>query len=207
MAKKRRSWRSILNTAKDIALPTIGFAFGGPAGAAAGGALAGATGRGRPKAKNIAIGAGSGYLGGQLGSAIGLKGNQGLGTMGGSVKDLFTAGGARGAMGGLGDALGKGGQFLDKYGNIIQGGLGVVGGMREGDRASKESAYEREMREREFAQNFAQRQAEFERRMALEEAEAERKREEEMYRRQQAEARSQRVTEQLAPFLNAMRNR
>ncbi len=194
------SWKKILNKAKDIALPTIGFALGGPAGAALGGGIAGSVGHGRFDAKRALMGAGSGYLGGRLGSAAGLQGSKGFGELGGSVKNLFTAGN-------IGGAIGKGGQFLDKYGNIIQGGLGVVSGMREGDRASKESAYEREMREREFAQNLAQRQAEFERRIALDEEEARRRREEDEYQRRLGENRASRVNEYMNPFLAAMGNR
>jgi hypothetical protein len=201
------SWKKILNKAKDIALPTIGFALGGPAGAALGGGIAGSVGHGRFDAKRALMGAGSGYLGGRLGSAAGLQGNKGFGELGGSVRNLFTAKGASAAASNLGGLIGEGGNFFDKYGNIIGQGANAYLGMREGDRASKESAYEREVREREFAQNFAQRQAEFERKMALEEAEALRRREEDEYQRRLGDNRANRVNEYMNPFLAAMGNR
>lgn len=77
-------WRKALNTAKDIGLPVLGGIVGGPLGGALAGALAGATGRGKPRLKNILVGAGTGALtGGAIKKAGG--GMQGF-------KNMFTGG-------------------------------------------------------------------------------------------------------------------
>jgi hypothetical protein len=155
------------------------------------------------------------------------------------IRSLFNAGGSQFSSSSLGytpptfkdpwantqgqssGKVAKIGEFFDKYGNIIGTGAEVLLGLRRDQLQGKDSAADRQLRERTFLQELAQRQAEFERNLAISQAEQERRRdelelrrreeerirEEQMYNRQQGEARSQRVTDQLGPFLNAMRNR
>lgn len=80
--------KKVLNGVKKVAAPAIGFALGGPAGAAAAGALAGAIGNGKPKLSNIAGGAASGLAGGALLGGAGVVGSQGIGTAVNSAKEL-----------------------------------------------------------------------------------------------------------------------
>lgn len=77
----------ILGKVKDIALPIVGTALGGPLGGLAGGALAGAVGHGRPTLGTVGTGA-------AVGGAAGLLGGTGLGRN--------VLGGVESALGGLG---------------------------------------------------------------------------------------------------------
>jgi hypothetical protein len=89
----------------DFALPAIGFALGGPAGAALGSAAARGIGDGKFNAGATLLAGAKGYAGGALGSAAGLTGGQGLKVLGSSAlkaaaSPLTTAQGALGLGGG-----------------------------------------------------------------------------------------------------------
>ena len=77
-----KGWEAI----DDYALPAVGFALGGPAGAALGSAAARGIGDGKFNLK-ATLGAGAkGYALGQLGSMAGLQGGSGFKALGGSLK-------------------------------------------------------------------------------------------------------------------------
>lgn len=104
-----KGWEKI----DDFALPAIGFALGGPAGAALGSAAARGIGDGKFNAKATLMAGAKGYAGGALGSAAGLTGGQGLKALGSSV--LKTAAnpvsaikGVTGMGGGAAPAAGSG---------------------------------------------------------------------------------------------------
>lgn len=85
-----KGWEAI----DDYALPAVGFALGGPAGAALGSAAARGIGDGKFNAK-ATLGAGlKGYAMGQLGSVAGLKGGQGVKVLGSSLKSAVMRPGA-----------------------------------------------------------------------------------------------------------------
>lgn len=81
-----KGWEAI----DDYALPAIGFAVGGPGGAALGAAAARGIGDGKFNAKETLLAGAKGYAGGQLAGAAGLKGGQGLKVLGGSAKGALS---------------------------------------------------------------------------------------------------------------------
>lgn len=101
-----KGWEAI----DDYAAPAIGFALGGPAGAALGSAAARGIGDGKFDPKATLIAGAKGYGAGALGSAAGLTGGQGLKALGSSA--LKTAGNPVGALKsvtGMGGGGGAGG--------------------------------------------------------------------------------------------------
>lgn len=137
----------------DFALPAIGFALGGPAGAALGSAAARGIGDGKFNAGATLGAAAKGYAGGQLASGLGLVGGrgvsgllgsgQGLATGGSSVAGQSAAGGALksvasgGGGGGFGGFLGSAGNFLKDNPELILGGISAIQGAREQQRANE----------------------------------------------------------------------
>lgn len=121
--KKKSKWGGWLNTLKDIVAPAAGFMIGGPAGAALGGALAGATGRGRPTLGNVAKGAVVGALtggttaGALQGARAGFSAGTGMGRLGG----MFS-GAAKGAMAGYQRPI------SEAAGGAVGSGLGMGAG-------------------------------------------------------------------------------
>lgn len=143
-----KGWEAI----DDYVAPAVGFALGGPAGAAAGSALARATGNGKLDLKQTALAGLKGYAGGQLAGAVGLSGGQGLKTLGssaisaatnpvataGSVLKSQVPGVAGAAAGGAPAAGGMGG--LQKLGSLAQpimGGLAMYEGYKTDKEADK----------------------------------------------------------------------
>mgnify|MGYP003403824359 FL=1 len=88
-----KGWEAI----DDYALPAVGFALGGPGGAALGAAAARGIGDGKFDPKATLMAGAKGYGMGALGSAAGLTGGQGLKTLGSSalkaVSNPMTTGG------------------------------------------------------------------------------------------------------------------
>lgn len=80
-----KGWEAI----DDYALPAVGFALGGPAGAAAGSAAARTIGNGRFNAKATLLAGAKGYAGGQLASGLGVTGGKGFDQLGSSAKNLI----------------------------------------------------------------------------------------------------------------------
>jgi hypothetical protein len=78
----------------DYALPAVGFALGGPAGAALGSATARGIGDGKFNPKAVAGAGLKGYAMGQLGSMAGLQGGQGLRSLGSSAGNMVRNPGA-----------------------------------------------------------------------------------------------------------------
>lgn len=103
-----KGWEKI----DDFALPAIGFALGGPAGAALGSAAARGIGDGKFNAKETLLAGAKGYAGGQLAGAAGLKGGQGLKILGSSARQSIANPIASGkgvlGMGGGAPAAGQG---------------------------------------------------------------------------------------------------
>lgn len=99
----------------DIALPVLGFATMGPAGAALGSAAARGIGNGKFDPKAVAMAGLKGGALGMLGGAAGLQGGQGLGALGKSILP---------AAKGLG---GKAVSGLGKLGSGVASGLGKLG--------------------------------------------------------------------------------
>lgn len=124
-----KAWEAI----DDFALPAIGFALGGPAGAALGGAAAGAIGGGRPKLKKIALGAASGAVSGGLGGGAGAGG--GLASL---TKEAVAGGGVKSlASGGFKAGLKKiGGTALNNL-DLILGGAQLAAGQDQQRKADR----------------------------------------------------------------------
>lgn len=144
-----KGWEKI----DDIALPAVGFALGGPAGAALGSAAARGIGDGKFNA-GATLGAGvKGYAMGQLGSMAGLNGGSGIKALGGSAKNALmspggTAGnvlrsqvpGAAGADAGVGGGFGGmlkglGGKLLGNS-DLLLGGLSMYQGQKAQNQAN-----------------------------------------------------------------------
>lgn len=145
----------------DVALPAIGFALGGPAGAALGSAAARGIGDGKFNL-GATVGAGvKGYALGGLGQAAGLQGGQGIGSllnsgkaalanpistasramgMGGASATPAAVQGASAAanpsfMGTMGEGLKKLGGYAMKNPDLILGGLAGVQGYQADKKA------------------------------------------------------------------------
>ena len=140
-----KAWEKI----DDIALPAVGFALGGPAGAALGAAAARGIGDGKFDAKATLMAGAKGYAGGQVAGMAGLKGGQGLKVLGSSAKNLVTnptsiLSGGRQAASGAVPNLNIGADFTPTVSSAIntaapaaQGAGGWMGGLKKvGDIAS-----------------------------------------------------------------------
>ena len=105
-----KGWEAI----DDYALPAVGFALGGPGGAALGAAAARGIGDGKFDPKATLMAGAKGYGMGALGSAAGLTGGQGLKTLGSSALKAVSnpMATARGAMGMGGGSAGGGAPSL-----------------------------------------------------------------------------------------------
>lgn len=151
-----KGWEAI----DDYALPAVGFALGGPGGAALGAAAARGIGDGRFD-PGATLGAGAkGYAMGQLGSMAGLQGGQGLRPLGSSAASLARnpmaaasnvmggggAGGAAPAAGGgfsLGGAAQNVGRWALQNPELIAAGASTIGGLdaqRKAGRNEKKQA-------------------------------------------------------------------
>lgn len=125
-----KAWEAV----DDFALPAVGFALGGPAGAALGAAAARGIGDGKFDPKATALAGAKGYIGGQLAGTAGLKGGQGLKVLGSSAKTalsnpMATAGNVlRSQVPGAGAAPGVT-QGAAGGGSIGGGALKMVGGV------------------------------------------------------------------------------
>lgn len=152
-----KGWEAI----DDYALPAIGFALGGPAGAALGAAGARAIGDGKFNAAETLKAGVKGYALGGLGQAAGLAGGQGMNVLGGSAKaalanpvgtagkllggavnpsSAMSAGGAPGAAavgGGKLDMLKKIGGFAMDNSDLLLGGLAGYQGYKADKKADK----------------------------------------------------------------------
>ena len=123
-----KGWEAI----DDYALPAVGFALGGPAGAALGSAAARGIGDGKFDPKATLLAGAKGYGMGALGSAAGLTGGQGLKTLGSSalkaVSNPMTTGGnlikSQLGMGGGANAA----QSASNFGDISNAAVSMGGG-------------------------------------------------------------------------------
>lgn len=133
-----KGWEKI----DDFALPAIGFALGGPAGAALGSAAARGIGDGKFDPKATLIAGAKGYGAGALGSAAGLTGGQGLKALGssalkaagnpaGALKSVTGMGGGGGA-GGAVPNLSIGADFTPKVTSILDKAPAASGGWMGG---------------------------------------------------------------------------
>lgn len=121
-----KAWEKI----DDFALPAVGFALGGPAGAALGSAAARGIGDGKFNAKATLLAGAKGYAGGQLASSAGLVGGKGIGTLGSSARSALSnpISSAKSMMG-MGGG-GGGGQAAMASPAVSAGGGGSMGGLR-----------------------------------------------------------------------------
>lgn len=127
-----KGWEKI----DDFALPAVGFALGGPAGAALGSAAARGIGDGKFDLKATALAGAKGYGMGALGSAAGLTGGSGVkallgsgkAAIGGAISNpVATAGNLMQSQ--VPGAGGGGGGFLDSLGGV-QGAMDLgLGGL------------------------------------------------------------------------------
>lgn len=160
-----KAWEKI----DDYALPAVGFALGGPAGAALGSAAARGIGDGKFNAK-ATLGAGvKGYVGGQLAGMAGVKGGQGVGSMlssgksaltnpgvtasrlvGGGGGSNFVAGGGAPGGGGVGGTIRSIGGFLKDNPDLILAGASAVQGSRQQGKADKMNQRALDMAEQRY---------------------------------------------------------
>lgn len=127
-----KGWEAI----DDYALPAVGFALGGPGGAALGAAAARGIGDGKFDPKATLMAGAKGYGMGALGSAAGLTGGQGLRTLGSSalkaVSNPMATGGnlikSQLGMGGGANAAQSAGNFGDISNAAVSMGGGSGGG-------------------------------------------------------------------------------
>lgn len=166
----------------DFALPALGFALGGPGGAALGAAAARGIGDGKFDPKATALAGAKGYVGGQVAGGLGLKGGQGLKMLGGSARSALSnpgtlamnagrsvmgggapvQGGTPGAPmdggGGRFDTLKRiGGGILDNS-DLILGGLSAYEAQKQGARADKMSQAQLDFERQQYAERAPLRQ-------------------------------------------------
>lgn len=162
--KVGKAWEKV----DDFVLPAVGFALGGPGGAALGSAAARGIGDGKFNAKATLVAGAKGYAGGQLAGAAGLQGGQGFGALGSSAKAALTnpgatvsrltgvggggasasvapggaasTGGTMAAAGGKMDKLRAVGGFLGRNSDAILSGVNMVQGARSQGKADKLNA-------------------------------------------------------------------
>ena len=128
--KKIKKALTIKNIAK-IAAPVVGFALGGPYGAAIGGGLAGGNFGGKGfKLKNMLGGAALGYVGGQAAQFGGLAGGQGFKALGSSLGNFTPAAALEGTKAWGINSISK----LPFGGKILQA-SGLLGGGKLSDLA------------------------------------------------------------------------
>jgi len=151
-----RSWEKV----DDVVLPAVGFALGGPAGAALGSAAARGVGDGKFNAGATLKSAATGYAGGQLASGLGLQGGKGFGALLDSGKGLVPGmGGGAGAPsvasaapsvagaggsgigsvggGGIGGILKSVGGWAKDNPELLLGGISAIQGAQQQSKANK----------------------------------------------------------------------
>lgn len=130
-------WAKFRDKLLDVGAPIAGFAVGGPAGAAA----AGAARQGYKKDEsgkrwnlgNMAMGAATGYIGGQAATYGGIQGGQGFGKMFGSVGNFSPNAAYQGTKAWGQNGLAKLGGVGKMAGGAMGGGEGGFGGFGGGD--------------------------------------------------------------------------